>query len=438
MLSSIMREIGMVTLVTGVFRYTVGKRNGDTFMDKQMTWKRNIIRFITSQSISLFGSSLVQYAIMWYITLKTASGIMMTISIISGFLPVLLISPFAGVWADRFNRKKLIMLSDSLIATSTLIVAILYLLGYNSLWMLFIVSAIRAVGQGIQTPAIGAILPQLVPEDKLTKVNGINGSIQAFVTLISPIISGALLTVAPIEIIFFVDVITAAIAVTVLFFLRVQPHAKASQQSSINYFKDMKEGFAYIKQNKFVKNFFFFVAIFFIFVAPVAFLTPLQVTRTFGDDVWRLTAIEIIWSLGMMIGGALIASWGGFKNRTHSMIFSSIMMGVSTLALGLIPNFWIYLFVMGIFGLTMPIFNTPSTVLLQEKVDGDYLGRVFSIMGMIQSIMMPFGMLVFGPMADIIPIEIILVITGLILIGMSALLMRNKILIEAGKPIISE
>jgi len=179
-------------------------------------WKRNIILFLASQTISLFGSSLVQYAIYWHITLETQSGIMMTVFVICGFLPTFFLSPFAGVWADRYNRKTLIILSDSLIAVSTLVMAILYIFGYKAVWLLFLMSAVRALGAGIQTPAIGAIIPQLVPEDKLTKVNGTNGSIQSFVTLISPMISAALLSFMTIEKIFFIDVVTAAIAVSIL------------------------------------------------------------------------------------------------------------------------------------------------------------------------------------------------------------------------------
>ncbi|HEX2980121.1 MAG TPA: MFS transporter, partial [Anaerolineaceae bacterium] len=174
-------------------------------------WKKNTVLFLTSQTISLFGSFLVQYAITWHITLETQSGVMMTLSIISGFLPTFFLSPFAGVWADRYNRKLLIILSDSLIAVSTLVLAVLFLMGYDSIWLLFAASAVRAVGAGIQSPAVSAFLPGLVPEDQLTRVNGINSSIQALVTLVSPMASGALLAMATIEAIFFIDVVTAAI-----------------------------------------------------------------------------------------------------------------------------------------------------------------------------------------------------------------------------------
>lgn len=399
-------------------------------------WKKNIILFLASQTISLFGSSLVQYAIMWHITLTTQSGVMMTIAIICGFLPTFFLSPFAGVWADRYNRKTLIMLSDSMIALSTLVLAILFLLGYDSLWLLFVMSAIRALGSEVQMPAIGAFLPQIVPQDKLTKVNATNGSIQALVMLVSPMLSGALLTMATIEMIFFIDVITAAIAVLVLFlFLHVPVHEKALAKQPLSYFSDMREGLTYIRNHQYVKRFFLFCAFFFFLAAPVAFLTPLQVTRSFGDEVWRLTAIEITFSIGMMVGGIIMASWGGFKNKIHSMTLSILVTGACTFALGVIPIFGIYLTFMGLVGIAMPIFNTPSMVLLQEKVEADFLGRVFGVLGMISSTMMPLGMLVFGPLSDIIRIEWLLMGTGLLLFILGFFLIGNKVLIEAGKPI---
>jgi MFS transporter, DHA3 family, macrolide efflux protein len=397
-------------------------------------WLKNIILFLSSQTISLFGSSLVQYAIMWYITLETESGLMMTLYIICGFIPTFLLSPVAGVWADRYNRKLLIILADGLIAMATLILAILFLMGYDSIWLLFLMAAIRALGTGIQTPAVGAILPQIVPKDKLTKVNGANGSIQAVIMFVSPMVSAALLAMASIEIIFFIDVITAAIAiVTLLAFLKISVHEKAAEKQTTSYYTDFKEGLKYVNSHEFLKRFFLFFAVFLVLMAPAAFLTPLQVTRSFGGDVWELTAIEIAFSIGMMAGGGIIASWGGFRNKVSTMTLASVIMGVCTLALGIIPNFWIYLGFMALFGVAMPIFNTPTTVLLQEKIEENYLGRVFGVMGMISTSMMPLGMLIFGPIADFIAIEWLLVGTGILIIILAVLLGRDKVLIEAGK-----
>ncbi|WP_041846928.1 MFS transporter [Caldibacillus thermoamylovorans] len=407
--------------------------NSATHNDKS-NWYKNIVLFLSSQAISLFGSSLVQYAMMWYITLSTESGVMMTIYIICGFIPTFILSPVAGVWADRYNRKMLIVLSDGLIALATLILAILFLMGFDDIWLLFLMAAIRAFGTGIQTPAVGAILPQIVPKNKLTKVNGINGSIQAIIMFVSPLVSAALLGMATMEIIFFIDVVTAAIAIgTLLIFLKIPLHEKAKDKQTTSYLSDFKLGLQYVNSHDFLKKFFLFFALFMVLMAPASFLTPLQVARSFGDDVWRLTAIEIVFSIGMMTGGAIIASWGGFSNKVKTMGFATVIMGVCTFALGSVPNFWIYLFFMGVFGVAMPILNTPATVLLQEKIEEDYLGRVFGVMGMISTSMMPIGMLIFGPLADMVKIEWLLIGTGAFIMCLSLLLVKNHVLIEAGK-----
>jgi len=291
------------------------------------------------------------------------------------------------------------------------------------------------VGTGIQTPAVGAFIPQIVPEDKLTKVNGINSSVQAVIMLISPMLSGALLTMTTLEAIFFIDVVTAAIAVFVLsLFLKVPAHAKAQEVQEGSYFKDLHEGIRYIGNHSYVKKFFVFCAFFFFLVAPCAFLTPLQVARSFGSDVWRLTAIEIAFSIGMILGGMIIASWGGFRNRIHTMTLSYFIVAVCTFSLGAVPNFWFYLLIMVIIGVSMPFFNTPSMVLLQEKVEPDLLGRVFGIFGMISSSVMPLGMLVFGPIADVVKIEWLLIGTGILLFIQSFFLIGSKDLVAAGEP----
>ncbi|WP_053362778.1 MFS transporter [Bacillus sp. FJAT-27251] len=401
-------------------------------------WVKNITLFLSSQTISLFGSSLVQYAIMWHITLSTQSGLMMTFYIICGFIPTFILSPVAGVWADRYNRKILIIAADGLIAISTLILAILFLNGYDAIWLLFLMAAIRAVGTGIQTPAVGAILPQIVPKDKLTKVNGINGSIQAIIMFVSPMVSAALLATTSLEVIFFIDVITAALAiVTLMGFLKIKVHQKAAEKITTSYFSDFKEGLRYVGGHAFLKTFFLFFAIFFVLMAPASFLTPLQVTRSFGADVWRLTAIEIAFSVGMMAGGAIIASWGGFPNKIKTLTLSSMVMGVCTLALGIAPAFWLYLAFMALFGVALPLFNTPATVLLQEKIEENYLGRVFGVLGMISTSMMPIGMLIFGPIADVIQIEWLLFGTGALIIFLAVFMGRNKVLLEAGEPVMN-
>ena len=299
--------------------------------------------------------------------------------------------------------------------------------------MLFAASAIRAVGTGIQTPAVSAILPQIIPEEQLIRINGINNSIQSIIMIISPMVSGALLTTMSIETIFFIDVLTAMIAIYILLVqLSIPAHARSLTRQTASYFSDLQQGLVYIRNHRFVKKYISFFAVFFVFITPISLLTPLQVTRSFGNDVWRLTAIEIAFALGMMLGGAIIASWGGFRNRIFTMSLASIFIGLCAMALGIVPVFWGYLVIMGLAGITVPLFNTPATVLIQEKIEESYLGRVFGVIGMISTSVMPLSMLIYGPVSDVVRIEWLLLVSGFVMFIMGFMLRANKVLVEAG------
>ncbi len=399
-------------------------------------WKRNAALFLASQAVSLTGSALVQFAMLWQLTLETGSGSAMTLFVICGFLPTLVLSPFAGVWADRYNRKLLIVFSDALIAGATLIMALVFMSGFRSWTLFFAVAAVRSFGSAVQGPAVGAILPQMVPQEHLTRVNGINGTIQSANMLVAPMLSGALLSVMSLEHIFFIDVGTALVAIVLLvFFLKVAPHQREAETEASGYLGEMLAGFRYIRNHRYLIPLFVFYGILMFLVTPGALLSPLQVTRSFGPDVWRLTAIEVVFSAGMLAGGILISVFGGFRNRIKTMVISNLVMAICTLGLGFAPWFVLYLVFMGIFGLVLPYYNTPGTVLLQEQVEEAYLGRVFSVLTMLSTSLMPVGMLLFGPLADTIRIEWLMIGTGSLLVFNSVWPVFFRRLREAGRPL---
>jgi DHA3 family macrolide efflux protein-like MFS transporter len=389
-------------------------------------WKKKTNIFLISQSISLFGSSLVAYAIIWYITLTTSSGLMMSISILASFLPQILISLFAGVWADRYHRKYIIMASDGLVALATLVLAIFFLTGYKQLWLIFAVSAMRSIGSGIQSPSVNAILPQFVPQEKLMRVNGIKSSMQSCIMLLSPAAGGVLLTAFSVEISFFVDVFTAVIAISIMAFLRVKPHMNERQMKKISVIKGFKQGIAYVRRNKLISYLLIYYIFFFFLVAPAAFLTPLMVARSFGPEVWRLTLNEILFSGGSVLGGVLMSVWGGYKNRMHSIALACLGFGVCSALLGMATNFVFYLSIMGITGLFLPMFNTAEAVLIQENVDNKMQGRVFSIIDLIATAVMPMGMFLFGLLADCLQIETLLFVTGFCIVVLALVIFINN------------
>jgi MFS transporter, DHA3 family, macrolide efflux protein len=405
---------------------------------KHSNWKAQTILFMSSQAISLFGSALVQFAIIWYIARTTNSGIMVTISTICSFLPQLVISLFAGVWADRYNRKILIILSDALTATSTLVLAIVFLLGYNSMWLLFLVAAIRSFGAGIQTPAVSAMIPQIVPEEQLMRVNSINGTIMSMIFFVAPAIGGAILVYGALEYILFIDVFTAMTAIAILLTLKIKAHQKALEKQETDYFHDLKEGIKYSFKNNFVRRLISFYAITMFLVVPAAFLNVLMVTRTYGSEYWKLTANEMCFFAGSIIGGIIMSSWGGLKNRVATIAVGCLAFGALTVAIGVVDQFYIYLGIMVLTGMTMPLFNVPSMVLLQEKVEINMQGRVFSFVQIAASGVMPLGMAVFGPLADVVKIQVLMIISGAALILVGIGIFYNKPFLKEGIKTVEE
>lgn len=376
-------------------------------------WKHNIVNFLIAQTVSLFGSSIVQYAAIWFITLTTSSGIMLTFSTICGFLPQILISLFAGVWIDRYDRKKIIMLSDAMIAFSTLVLALFFVSGFKNIWLIIIVLAIRSAGSGIQTPAVQSVIPQIVPEDNLMRINGIYSSISSIIMFLSPAISAFVLSIASFEAVLFIDIITAIIGISITATVSIKQINRSLQQTHI---KEIKKSILYLKDHLFVKRSIFYQFVISFLITPSAFLTPLLVSRTFGSEVWYLSLTEMTYSLGMILGGILISYWGGFKKRIHTTILATLLYGTLMIAFGLTHIFIIYLIINTLIGITAPCYSTPLTVLIQENVEEDMLGRIFSFMQIAGSSAFPLGMILFGPLADIVPIQVLLLVCGTLVV----------------------
>lgn len=387
---------------------------------KPQHWKNNILRFLSAQTISLFGSSLVQYAIVWHITLSTSSGKMLTLSTLCGFLPQIAISLFAGVWIDRYDRKKMIMLADTAIAISTLLLALSLIAGNDSLWLLFLVLIVRSAGTGIQTPAVNALIPEIVPQEHLMKIGGINSTLSSMMMFLSPAISGALLSIAPIASVLLLDVMTAIIGISITATVKTTGRERNKTEQAPATVQ-LKEGFAYLKQNHSVRNLLLFQIVVLFLISPSAFLTPLMVSRTFGAEVWRLTANEMAYSLGMVLGGVLITLWGGFQKRSSTTLLAGAMYGVITIGLGCAPAFLVYLVLNTAIGITSPCYNTPITVMIQERVQPSMHGRIFSLMQIASSCALPLGMTLFGPLADYFAIQTLLVTAGILVLLVSFL-----------------
>lgn len=392
-------------------------------------WQRKVAVFLVGQTITTFGSFLVQYAIFWHLTLTTKSGLVLALAAIFGFLPQAIVSIFAGVWADRVNRKIMIIVSDSTIALATLVLAFFMLSGTDDLWLIFLVMAIRSVGAGVQMPAISALVPQIVPTDQLMRVNGINSSIQSSLTLLAPVAAAAVYANFSLEAVLFIDVVTAAIGLSLLATISVPTLARAASAEKPSYLTDLKEGISYIFSNQLVRWVMAIFAIVFLLIVAPSNLSPLMLVRNFGSEVWMLTVLELAFGVGMVLGGALMALLANKIDRIAAIIGTSILFGILAIALGFTVNLIVFYVLFFLIGLAVPAFSTSAMTLLQETVEPERQGRVFGFVGIVMAVAMPLGMSILGPLADVVSVEILMIVTGAATVLIAAL----AVLLPAGK-----
>ena len=395
--------------------------------EKQTNWKSQAMLFLISQCITLFGSTLVQMAIVWYVTIQTSSGVWVAAFTVCSYLPQFLISFVAGVWADRHSRKKLIIGADSLIALVTflMVLAIPHITDKTVvLGGLLVMSVIRSFGAGIQTPAVNAVIPQLVPEDQIMRFNGINATMQSVVQFAAPAAAGVLLTINTLSSTLIIDTATAIVGIGLLSAVIIPKQAIQNKGTSV--FIDMKIGIKYTLSDKLIGKVLTVYGLFIFLCVPAGFLSQLFVSRVYGETYWYLSAVELAGFIGMVAGGILMSIWGGFKSRVTTMSVGLIAFGSLAIGMGLSKQFALYLTLMIIYGVAITMVQTATTTLIQEKAEMSMQGRVFGLLGAMYSGFLPVGMAIFGPMADEFSLKWIMIGSGIALIALSIFVGTNK------------
>ena len=386
-----------------------------------------IILFLTAQTISLLGSLVVQFAIVWYVTLVTESATMLAVSSISGFLPQLAVSMLAGVWIDKYDRKKVIIVADVFTALLTTVLAILFYFQKETMPIIFAVLALRALATGVQMPAVNALIPQIVEKENLMRINGINSALNSGMMLIAPLLGGLLLNYVSFAVLLFSDIITAIIGVSFLMMIKITPLIQTEQgyfqikQWWRNTSVSVRQGWAYLRENPLIKRVLLFQFVILFLISPSAFLNPLLVSKTFGGDINLLSYAEAVYSLGMVVGGAIVVSLNRVHYKLRIMFFAAALYGGCMIALGCAEVFSFYLMVNFMAGVVVPCYNAPVTTLIQERVALLYQGRIFGFLQFVTAAALPLGIAIFSYPANLYGVDVLFVINGL-LCGLSSLI----------------
>ena len=400
-------------------------------------WSRRFFTIWTGQAFSLFGSSLVHFALIWWLTQKTGSATALAIASLAGLLPQVLFGPFAGALVDRWNRRWVLIFADAGIALATLVLLYLFATGQAQSWHVYAILAIRSLGGALHYPAMAASTPLMVPEDKLTRVNGLNQTLQGLNAMVAPPVGALLLSVMPTHNILMIDIVTAMIAIIPLFFFSIpQPVRKemAAAKEKPSLLQDLKEALVYMRSWPGLVAILAMAIIINGLLTPAASLMPLLVTKHFGQGPLQLGFVDTAWGVGMIAGGLLLSVWGGFKRKIVTTMSGIIGIGLGILFVGVAPAGWFGLALAGMFitGVTNPIANGPLMAIVQSVVKPEIQGRVMSLISTFATGITPLSLMIAGPISDAIGIRTWFWISGLItlLMGFGGFFSRAVMSVE--------
>lgn len=400
----------------------VTKTGGIDMTTETKFWKKKYFTMLAGQSVSLITSGILQMSIIFYLTAKTNSAMVLSIATLMGFLPQAVIGPFAGTFVDRHSRKGVMIGADLMIAATGGFLAVVSIFMELPIWLIMLVLFVRSIGNAFHSPASSAVTPLMVPQDQLTKCAGYNQTMQAAVSLISPAAAAFLYSVWSLSTIILLDIIGAVLACGVVAVLSIPNPPICPGESQNSFFRDMKEGYFELKKNKGLFALLWIGTAYMFFFMPISALYPLMSMGYFRGTPTHASIAEIAFAGGMLAGGILLSVWGGFKNRIFSIGLSVLVMGVSIAISGLLPTnaFFIFVICCTVMGLTSPFYGVQNA-LFQEQLPPEYLGRVFSLLGSVMSFAMPLGLLCSGIFAELIGVEKWFLLCGIGIIAVAVL-----------------
>lgn len=398
-------------------------------------WLKTYLYIWTGQFVSMLTSYAVQFAIIIWLSLKYESAQVLAYAGIAGMLPQAIIGPFAGVFIDRWNRKKVMIFSDAFIAICAL--AMIFILRnetVNLVWI-YVMLALRSIGNAFHAPALQAVAPLIVPEDQLLRVSGINQVLQSVSSIGGPAVGTLAITYLSISNVLYLDIIGAVVAISSLLFVSI-PHLEATTKSSINVvLRELKDGCNAVLRNRGLSFLFLYAMLITFFIMPAAIMFPLLTIGHYHGGKWEMSLIEIVWGIGMLVGGSVL---GIFKVKASKILLINSMhltLGLTFVLCGAFPSGWFAGFVLATTfgGLALSIFSACFTTVLQIEVSPNMLGRVFSLYFSVAVLPSVVGLLFTGLIAEKIGVNNAFLICGGLVIAIGIISFCTPSLKHLGK-----
>ncbi|MBR5329129.1 MAG: MFS transporter [Firmicutes bacterium] len=380
------------------------------------SWKTKFFTVASGQMVSLVGSSAVQFSLIWWITMETGSAVYLGLAAVINFLPATFLSPYAGIIADRFNRKYICILSDLAIGAVALAFAILLWIFDLPIWTALIILFTRSIGVTFHQPAVKAMIPQFVPEDALVKVNGWSQLMSSGSLLLGPALGAVLYAAFPVPIILLTDLLCALIASALLATLHIEKVPRKNNGKR-NTFTELKEGILVFKEDRMLGTMILIETACMIFYSPIVSFYPLMTGEHFMGTAWHASAVEIATAVGMMASATLFGSVLKVKRLLFASYIGLLGLGIIPALCGLLPptlSAWtVFAVLCALIGVAFNVHGVPMVSYMQSTIAPEKMGRAFSLCAVIGSLTMPAGMIFAAPITESIGVANWFLIAGI-------------------------
>jgi DHA3 family macrolide efflux protein-like MFS transporter len=399
----------------------------------QKRWAISFFVLWSGQALSLLGSRVANFALIWWLTETTGSAVTLTTLMLVLYLPQIVLGPFIGVFVDRWNRRSVMLWSDTITALTSAGLALLFWQGALQPWHIYAVTFVGSISSMMQATAMSASTSLLVPKTQLGRVQGANQLLQGFMLIVAPVVGALLVEAITFSSIMALDVFTAVFAILPLFFIAIpQPRqsSTAGAPTVAAIWQDIRGGVRYIFSWRGLLLVTLFELIINLMGNPIPALLPILVTEHFSASAMQFAWLRLATGIGLLAGGFFLSLWGKAQEQMIVFPLGIIGLGIGAFLVGFAPPNLIGVAIGGtlLFGLMASLMNGTVMAVLQATVAPDLQGRVFAGLNSASMAAQPIGLLLAGPVVDrwgapiwFIATGVVTVTVGLIALNMPAI-----------------
>lgn len=405
-------------------------------------WKPRFFAIWSGQAVSLLGSRIVQFALVWWLTTTTGSATILATATLVALIPEIVLAPIAGVYVDRWNRRRVMIAADGLIALVSLWLAVMFWAGAVQVWHIYLVMLIRSIGGAFHWPAMQASTSLMVPGEQLTRVAGLNQTLFGILSIFGPPLGALCMEFLSLHAIMLIDVSTALLAILPLLFVIIPQPGRADLAEGAAHpslWADLRFGLHYVISWRGLSLLIGMALLFKLAMTPAFTLFALLVKDHFQGGAVQYSLVETFLGAGMLAGGLGLSLWGGLKRRVLTALSALAFSGFFFTLIGFIPSTTISLLYGCVFliGLLMPFVDGSFMAILQSTIDPGVQGRVFTMVMSLLTLSSPFGLALAGPLSDHLGLQFWYIAAGALTVfsAVAMLFMPEVMQIEQGKTI---